>query len=133
MKTKLVCLIIIALLINCTHSHYHPEIEAVLKQAGRNRGQLEKVMKHYSRNPDDSLKLRAAEFLIVNMPGKYSEYYNAPWEDVATVSYLLANVSNKEKLLNDYHLGRLVVQDDLHYITAQYLIDSVRPKTLNTL
>jgi hypothetical protein len=51
---------------------YSPEINAVLFQAGDNRSQLEKVLKHYSRNPSDSLKLRAAEFLIANMPGKYS-------------------------------------------------------------
>jgi hypothetical protein len=59
------------------------------------------------------------------MPGKYSEYYNAPWEDIATVSYLLAYASDKEKLLNDYHIGKLVVQDDLHYITAKYLINNI--------
>jgi hypothetical protein len=125
MKTKLVYLIIAALLISCTRVRYSPEIEEVLKQAGNNRGQLEKVLKRYSRNPDDSLKLRAAEFLIINMPGKYSEYYDAPWEDVATACYLLTYASNKEQLLNDYRLRAPIVQDDLHYVTARYLIDNI--------
>jgi hypothetical protein len=51
---------------------YSNELESVLEQAGKNRRELGKVLKHYSREPSDSLKLRAAEFLIVNMPGKYS-------------------------------------------------------------
>ncbi|MDR2009047.1 MAG: transglutaminase domain-containing protein, partial [Bacteroidales bacterium] len=50
---------------------YSPEINAVLFMAGNNRSQLEKVLKHYGKNPADSLKLKAAEFLIINMPGKY--------------------------------------------------------------
>jgi hypothetical protein len=104
---------------------YSPEINAVLFMAGDNRTELEKVLKHYSRNPSDSLKLRAAEFLIVNMPGKYSEYYDAPWEDVASVSYFLTNASDREKLLNDFCLGTLVVQKDLNYITAEYLINNI--------
>ena len=33
---------------------------------------MEKVLAHYSRKSEDSLKLRAAEFLIKNMPGHYS-------------------------------------------------------------
>jgi hypothetical protein len=45
------------------------ELAAVLKQAGKNRRELEKVLKHYGQNPADNLKLCAAEFLIVNMPG----------------------------------------------------------------
>jgi hypothetical protein len=51
------------------------EVEEVLQEAGSNRCELEKVLKHYSKNPADSLKLRAAEFLIANMSGRYSEYY----------------------------------------------------------
>jgi hypothetical protein len=93
--------------------------------ADDNRSELEKVLKHYSRNPSDSLKLRAAEFLIENMLCKYSEYYDTPWENVATVSYFLTRVSDKEKLLNDYQLGTPVVQDDLHCITAEYLINNI--------
>ncbi|MDR0605277.1 MAG: hypothetical protein LBG80_13325 [Bacteroidales bacterium] len=104
---------------------YSPEINAVLFQADNNRGQLEKVLKHYSRDPSDSLKLRATEFLIENMPCKYSEYYDIPWEDVATVGYFLTHAPDKEKLLNDYRLGMPVVRDDLHYITAEYLIDNI--------
>jgi hypothetical protein len=47
-------------------------MEAVLKRAGGNRPELEKVLQHYSVNPGDSLKYKAAVFLIENMPGHYS-------------------------------------------------------------
>ena len=38
--------------------------------AGKNKTELEKVLHHYK---NDSLKLKAAEFLITNMPGSFSE------------------------------------------------------------
>jgi hypothetical protein len=125
-NTLIIILSIFLYAVSCTHlsPHFSPEIETILQQAGDNREELEKVLIKYRRSAD-SLKLRAAEFLILNMPGKYSEYYDAPWEDVATVSYLLPYALDKEKLLNDYHLGQPVVQDDLHYITAKYLIDNI--------
>jgi hypothetical protein len=126
MKNILMTLFIFFCVVSCNHfsPHFSSEIEAILQQAGDNRKELEKVLINY-RHPADSLKLRAAEFLILNMPGKYSEYYDAPWEDIATVSHLLTYASDKEKLLNDYHIGKPVVQDDLHYITAKYLINNI--------
>jgi hypothetical protein len=75
-------------------TYYSFEIEKVLQQAGNNRNELETVLTHYGRNTGDSLKLRAAEFLIVNMPGKYSSVYEAPWEDVATVCLRWTSSSN---------------------------------------
>ena len=39
-------------------------LEEVLAYSGANRPELEKVIAHYARNPEDSLKLRAAVFLI---------------------------------------------------------------------
>lgn len=43
-------------------------LEAALSQAGENRVELEKVLHRYQSNPSDSLKYRAACFLIENMP-----------------------------------------------------------------
>jgi len=100
-------------------------MKTVLKQAGSNRKQLEKVLKHYSRNPADSLKLRAAEFLILNMPGKYSEYYDAPWNDVATVFLRWTSSSDRQRVLDVYGLNRPIRKDDLTHITAKYLINNI--------
>jgi hypothetical protein len=122
---KNVIWIFIYFLISCTQQHYSSEIESVLQQAGDNRSELEKVLKHYSRNPEDSLKLRAAEFLIVNMPGKYSEYYDAPWNDVAAVYFRLDKSLDKQKTLKTYRLGKKLIREDIKYITADYLINNI--------
>ncbi len=46
-------------------------IESILQYSGENRNELEKVINHYSQNEEDSLQLKAALFLIENMPGHY--------------------------------------------------------------
>lgn len=47
------------------------KLEDALKLSGDNRGELEKVLEYFSRNPADSLKLKSAVFLIENMPGHW--------------------------------------------------------------
>ncbi|GHT24549.1 hypothetical protein FACS189430_09640 [Bacteroidia bacterium] len=120
---RVIILVFICFLASC--SHYSPEIEKVLKQAGDNRHELEQVLKHYSKNPADSLKLCAAEFLIVNMPGKYSEYYDAPWNDIAVVCLRWTSSSDKQMVMDAYGLGEPVIQEDVKYITADYLINNI--------
>jgi hypothetical protein len=109
----------------CSKAYYSPEIEAVLKQAGSNRGELVKVLERYSLDPDDSLKLRATEFLIVNMPGKYSEYYDAPWNDVATMRMRWTSSSNKRMVMDTFGIDEPVIEDDVTNITADYLINNI--------
>lgn len=60
--------VIIALLItnSCT-SLYNKDVYQALENAGKNRIELEKVLAHYSKEPKDKLKLKAAKFLIANM------------------------------------------------------------------
>lgn len=48
------------------------QLEKALDYSGDNRGELETVLKYFSENTKDSLHLRAAIFLIENMPGHYS-------------------------------------------------------------
>jgi hypothetical protein len=104
----------------------HPEvIEEVLLQAGGNRAELEKVLAHYEQNPADSLKLRAAYFLIANMPGKYSEYYAAPWSDVAAAHLRWTSAPDRQLLIDSYELGSIVIEDDVTHITAEYLINNI--------
>jgi hypothetical protein len=108
----------------CSHKKDSP-LEEVLKLAGSNRHELERVIKHYSATPVDSLKLKAAEFLILNMPGKYSKCYEAPWEDVATVNLRWSSSSDKQKVLDTYQLGNPVRKEDIEHITAEYLINNI--------
>jgi hypothetical protein len=104
---------------------YSNELMAVLYMAGDNRKQLERVLEHYGRYPADSLKLRAAEFLIINMPGKYSEYYDAPWEDIAAVCMRWTSSSDKKRVLDVYGLGKRIIKEDIACITAEYLINNI--------
>ncbi len=97
----------------------------VLNLAGKNRAELEKVLKHYASNVEDSLKYQAAKFLILNMEGKYSESYNAPWEDVATVNLRWSSSSDKSKVIETFNIGELIRKDDIHHITADYLISNI--------
>lgn len=56
-------------------------VTTVLEKAGKNRGELEKVIHQYNHNAADSLKLKATYFLIANMDIHSSvDYY---WADGA--------------------------------------------------
>jgi hypothetical protein len=46
--------------------------EQALTSAGKNRAELKKTLAHYSTDRSDSLKYRAACFLIENLPGNYT-------------------------------------------------------------
>lgn len=67
---SLYCIYILCVLFSCQTKN--DALETALRLAGDNRLELEKVLRNYSLNPADSLKLRAAIFLIENMPGHYT-------------------------------------------------------------
>lgn len=48
------------------------KLEKALREAKNNRSELLNVLDHYK---NDSLKLKAAEFLIENMPGRVAYHY----------------------------------------------------------
>ena len=56
-------------LASCSNSP--SRLELALQLAGDNRAELERVLNHYAENKADSLKYRAARFLIENMPLHY--------------------------------------------------------------
>lgn len=67
-----------ALLWACTNQS--PALRSALNESGANRVELERALDHYRHSPADSQKLRAAIFLVENMPGHYScsgEYMDA--------------------------------------------------------
>jgi hypothetical protein len=109
-------------------------LEEALRFAGENRSELEKVLAHYSSDPNDSLKYRAAVFLIENMPGHYS-YKNAEWLDAyyheldTAVSLGYDSGTNRriiESVSEKYQgpkSGQLVL--DSHILTSGFLIDNI--------
>ena len=118
-------------------------LEAVLDYSGDNRGELEKVLAHYSQDPADSLKLQAAIFLIENMPGHYSltspllesyyakvdtpllESYYAKVDTIKNIPYSAKKLMqiipyNYPEFRND-----LQIQEDVKCITADFLIHNI--------
>lgn len=102
-------------------------LEIALEFAGDNRTELEKVLSHYGRNAEDSLKLKAAQYLIENMPG------HVYFDDSNTNGYF----AKIDSLYPDepfyikhtlYDLPSFVLsggnnmKQDIHYIKADYLI-----------
>ena len=119
-------LTILLLLFSCNKDN--DKLKTALRLAGDNRPELEKVLDHYAQSPADSLKLRAAHFLIENMPGHYTlggplmeqkrkEIYNTP------------GVSYFAKRALDIVVSRLAVLEwgaepieDVRQISADFLI-----------
>lgn len=114
-------------------SHPKEGIEAVLAQAGRNRKELEKVIAYY-QNTGDSLKLKAALFLIENMDwghsytGKEVEKYDSLFTEICNMK----TGRGMEAVFNEYHekYGELTIEklnqlDDVRSVSAHFLIENI--------
>lgn len=113
----------------CACRYGDTAVEEALMLAGKNRGELEAVLEYYR---EDSLKTKAAEFLIGNMPGHYSfadtvsvnRYYDA-------VDAVLDSLSGRPMEEVKGTLERLPFRmdgidygkvEDVETVTADYLI-----------
>jgi len=81
MRILLLLLFIPISLFSQTQNPYPADVEAVLKQAGKNRTELEKSISYFQKS-GDPLKLNAIYFLVRNMDIHYSQNYY--WADSAT-------------------------------------------------
>ena len=107
------------------------EVREALDEAGTNRQELEKVLIHYSKNPQDSLKFRAACFLIQNMKG----YYSVTGENVNKLEelYRIMGKALPDERSAVYNRGvdslrikfSFNKQPDLQYIRANFLIQHI--------
>jgi hypothetical protein len=107
-------------------------VEQALKQSGDNRSELEKVLLHYSQNPADSLKYRAACFLIGNMPLHFS-YRSAMIDTFKTANRLAGRKQTGlkealEELANRHgSLSRAEAEKvyDVHVAGSGFLISNI--------
>lgn len=103
-------------------------LETALKLAGNNRGELEKILEHYSQDPTDSLKLKAAEFLIENMPGHYTlegnliNEYRAKIDSDTTGSYFAKKALDISLSQIDWIRKASRKVEDVEQIKADFLI-----------
>jgi hypothetical protein len=125
-----ICLLIVIGLSSCRG--LPKNVRMVLDAAGDNRFELEKVIDNYRQLPADSLKLKAAFFLIGSMGDKY--YYDGELLD-AYVGYakLFGNDEARNDIImdsiNDIHgpliINRLRIISDMESLNAEYLINNI--------
>lgn len=109
------------------------EVIEALELAGRNRSELERVLDYYAACEADSLKLRAAEFLIANMPGHQCIYGPEVDSFFCEIDSLLdCEVSDSYPIvvglneIADRHAPlESVICNDIEVITADYLIHHI--------
>jgi hypothetical protein len=104
-----------------------------LSLSGKNRPELERVLTHYK---NDALKLKAAQFLIENMPGHYSysqnnEELNHYYAEIASVYELYKDLTRDsliiiyESIAKKYDLDKIDMIADVKCINSEYLIDNI--------
>lgn len=133
-KIKLqIAILIVVAITTFSCSNQSEKLESALNFAGENRVELERVLDHFSQNEGDSLKYRAAVFLIENM--KY--HYSVTGEQIDIYLDFFDELfkSDIEPLALQAKLDSLDVpvvnrsdvsyQFDVKVMTAKYLIDYI--------
>lgn len=122
---------LVLLLSSCRHAEER-QLGMALHLAGENRGELEKVLAHYSQDERDSLKLKAAKFLIRNMPGHRSytgEAIERYYAEAAPILLSNRKRSEKESLMNKlfekYPEERIQTEEDVRIMRADFLIKNI--------
>ncbi|NDV65523.1 hypothetical protein [Bacteroides sp. 224] len=110
------------------------DLENALIMAGENRNELEKVLSHYSQHPEDTLKYKAACFLIENMPEHYSYkdsfYINRYYQQLDSVAdiYKDQHIDIKDRLFRQItkeYNQKMEVIPDIQIMQANYLIENI--------
>ena len=120
------------ILLSCSDYSPNNKIKQALKLSGNNRNELEKVLTHYSKQPKDSLKYKAACFLIENMP----YHYHCKGNDIDKYYHEIKYFFSKENgtreemnsLLNEIQKHQTYSSSfhyDIQSITAEYLISHI--------
>lgn len=132
-KIKNLCATAVSVMLALVGCIAHSPLDQALSQAGENRKELEALLNHYSIHPEDSLKLKAACFLIENMPAYYY-YENEKREKLKQEIYSTA-VENGcyakkayellEKKYGPVSPAANVLRRDIETVSSQYLIRNI--------
>lgn len=127
MKNVIYFLLVVLFFVSCTENI---KIEKVLEDSGCNRLELLKVLGHYKNNKEDSLKYKAALFLIENMNGHYSKTNKA-------LEYMTRKFNQADTIITNYRQIRKwwipfkrkkcidSMLYDLNYLKSDFLIDNI--------
>ena len=131
---RLFVFLIVTISLSCNNKFLDKksQLEIALSLADENREELEKVLNYYSLDPSDSLKYRAACFLIENMPGlyyyegedldKFGIYYKCLSDRDRTPAEILDSLST---VYGSSKVNNLVVKFDIFEIDSTYLKDNI--------
>lgn len=104
------------------------QLDVVYDAAGINGIELKKVIDHYSEKSEDSLKLKAATFIIENMPGHGSLQSEAgeAFRQAVNSSDTVLTMDNFNKLWSRYNdHTQLKYKLDIQNINAEFLIKDI--------
>ncbi|MCL1936869.1 MAG: discoidin domain-containing protein [Candidatus Azobacteroides sp.] len=132
LKNFVFILLFLLFLFSCRNQS---NLDRALELAGKNRVELEKVLAHYSHNPKDRLKLKAARFLIENMDSYSSRFspeltvYYHTLDSIFSMNDRLDAISKEQDSLltkmkkpNSFYLKSI---PDLQQVSAEFLIDNI--------
>lgn len=127
MRCKSFIYICLFFLASC-HNRYASDVKEALLFAGSNRSELEYVLEHYAENRADSLKFRAACFLIGNMPHHFNypeepyRAYCASLDSLFLIEMSYEDYIKEANIILRHHARKLRPLYDSHTITGDYLI-----------
>ncbi len=123
---------LVILIVGCTT--YPDSLKSNFKQAGKNQSELKKVIRHYSTHKADSVKKKAAIFLIQNMDAHESYKSNA-WDSYqADLNDLFKKEDRPAELSKGFNqlykkyteqLNDINYVSDLESINAKFLISNI--------
>lgn len=130
-RTSRIFLICVLLFTTCLEScrRAGSELQFALNQAGENRVELKQVLNHY-KTIEDKEKLRAAEYLIRNMPyhrafiGDVEEYR----QSLDSLLPEMSSVSRYNELmfgLNRQFIKKKNLMYDVENISSEFLIQNI--------
>ena len=108
------------------------DLKSALKLAGDNKKELESVLSYYANEEKDSLKLKAAKFLISNMPIYYS--YDGDSLDNFKQGFVTAikngytgksALEETQRTVGFPVLNQLRMTKDIEVIKAEYIIENI--------
>lgn len=134
-------LLLIGCILGCNKKQL-TRLEFALDKAGKNRVELQRVLNHYSANPKDSLKYKAACFLIENMTYHKSLVSPKLSDLIQEAKKLALEIKKNKSDISEYRAAtiahdslkriygfgldlRYKTQYDIREINADYLIDNI--------
>lgn len=131
---KLVLSISIVVSLSC--SKKKDRISAAIQQPGKNKPELEKVIRHYERS-NQPQKLKAAYFLIENLPDQFFyegegvqefEKYSGKMDSIIKIGNVINYKTvwdSLQNLIRDDKIGKLKKRKDIEIVTADFLINNI--------